>query len=40
MADASDSEPDDEPLPNEADYACNFEFDTTESYVESSVDGF
>ena len=36
----SDSETDDDPLPYDADYVPFFEFDTTESYVEFSVDGF
>ena len=36
----SDSETDDEPLPYEPDYVLNFEFDSTESYVEFCVDGF
>ena len=31
---------DDEPLPYEPDYVLNFEFDSTESYVEFCVDGF
>ena len=35
-----DSQADEEPLPYEADYVPNFEFDTTESYVEFFVHGF
>ena len=35
----SDSETDDEPLLYEPDYVPNFEFDSTESYVEFCIDG-
>ena len=33
------SSTDDEPLPYEADYVPNFDFDTTESYVQFCIDG-